>query len=41
LKLVNHSSLSFEPVGTIHCLAALDLKAGIKQPFSCLIIQNR
>ena len=25
----------------VHCLAALDLRAGFEQPFNCLIIQNR
>jgi len=24
-----------------HCLAALDLGAGVEQPFDCLIVQNR
>jgi len=24
-----------------HCLAALDFRAGVKQPFGCLIVQNR
>ena len=24
-----------------HCLAALDLGAGVEQPFGCLIVQNR
>jgi len=24
-----------------HCLAALDLRAGVEQPFYCLIVQNR
>jgi len=24
-----------------HCLAALDLEAGVEQPFNCLIVQNR
>jgi len=32
---------SFERVGAIHCLATLDLGAGVKQPFDCLIIQHR
>jgi len=35
------ASSSFESVATIHCLAALDLGAGIEQSFNCLIIQNR
>jgi len=35
------SSSSFEQVVTMHCLAALDLGAGVAQPFGCLIIQNR
>jgi len=26
---------------SIHCLAALDLGAGVEQPFNCLIVQNR
>ena len=34
------SSSSFEPVVTIHCLATLDLEAGVVQPFNCLIIQK-
>jgi len=32
---------SFERVVTVHCLAALDLGAGVEQPFNCLIVQNR
>jgi len=32
---------SFEPVVTVHCLAALDLGANVEQPFDCLIVQNR
>jgi len=31
----------FEPVRVIHCQAALDLGAGVKQPFDCLVIQKR
>ena len=32
---------SFEPaVRSAHCLAALDLRAGIQQPIDCLVIQN-
>jgi len=23
-----------------HCLASLDLRAGVEQPFDCLIVQN-
>jgi len=38
---VDRASSSFEPVAAIHCLAALDLGAGVEQPFSCLIIPNR
>ena len=34
-------SSSFEPVLSIHFLAALDLGAGVEQPFNHLIIQNR
>jgi len=34
------SSSSFEWVVTIHCLASLDLRAGVQQPFDCVIIQN-
>jgi len=33
-------SSSFEPVVTIHCLAVLDFRASVEQPFSCLIIEN-
>jgi len=32
---------SSERVVTIYCLAALDLRADVKQPFDCLIVQNR
>jgi len=32
---------SSEPVVTIHCLAALDLRSGVEQPFDCVIVQNR
>jgi len=35
------SSLLFHPVLSIRYLAALDLGAGVEQPFNCLIIQNR
>jgi len=31
----------FERIVTIQCLAALDLGAGVEQPFGCLIIPNR
>ena len=34
-------ALSFERVLSIHRFAALDLGAGIEQPFGCLIVQNR
>jgi len=37
--LMNISSSS--TILSIHCLAALDLEAGVEQPFNCLIIQNR
>jgi len=37
----NQSSSSFERVVEIHCLVALDLGAGVEQPFDCFIIQNR
>jgi len=33
--------LSFEPVLSLHCLAALDLGTGVEQPIDCFIIQNR
>ena len=35
------SSLSFEQVVAAHCLAALNLGAGVEQSFDCLIVQNR
>jgi len=35
------SSSSFEPVLSNHCLAALDLGAGVEKPFDGLIVQNR
>ena len=35
------SSSLFEPVLSVHCLAALDLGAGVEQPIDYLIIQNR
>ena len=35
------SASSFEPVLFVHCLAALDLGAGVEQPIDYLIIQNR
>jgi len=36
------SSLSFEPVLSVHCLtASLDLGTGVEQPIDYLIIQNR
>ena len=31
------ASLSLEPVLSVHCLAALDLGAGVEQPFDCLV----
>jgi len=31
----------FERADTVHCLAAVDLGAGVEQPFDCLIVQNR
>ena len=34
-------SSSFEPVVTIHCLAALDLRAGVEQPFNYSISSPR
>jgi len=39
-KLILYSSSSFEQVITIHCLAELNLRAGVEQSFNCLIIQN-
>jgi len=33
-------SSSFERVLSIHCSAALDLGAGVEQPFDCFVIQN-
>ena len=43
---VNHYSMSgpfffFWASCWNHCLAALDLGAGVEQPFNCLIVQNR
>jgi len=35
------ASYRYEPVLSNHCLAALDLGAGVEQPFDCLIVQNR
>ena len=32
---------SFEPVFSVHCLAAPDLWAGVEKSIECLIIQNR
>jgi len=32
---------SFEPVLFVHCLAALDLGAGVEQPFDCIVIKKR
>ena len=32
---------SFERVVTVHCWAALNLGAGVEQPFDCLVAQNR
>jgi len=29
----------FEPVLSVHCLAALDLEARVEQPMDCLIIR--
>jgi len=34
------SSTSFEPVLSVHCLAALDLRADVEQPIDYLIIQK-
>jgi len=34
-------SSSFERVVIIHCLATLDLGAGVEQQFDCLVVQNR
>jgi len=39
-KLVPVRLLSFKRVVAAHCLAALDLGAGVEQPFKCLIVQN-
>jgi len=41
IQITEGKSLSFEPDLSIHCLAALDLGAGVEQPFNCLINQNR
>jgi len=35
------ASSSFEPVLSVHCLTALDLREGAKQPVDCFIIQIR
>jgi len=35
------SSFFWTSSSFIHCLAALDLGAGVEQPFDCLIVQNR
>jgi len=35
------SSSLFEPVVSVHCLAAIDLGTGVEQPVDCLVIQNR
>jgi len=40
LWLACSSSSSFEPVVTMHCLAALEHGASVKQPCNYLIIQN-
>jgi len=32
------STSSFEPVLSVQCLAALDLRAGVEQPINCLTI---
>ena len=34
-------SSSFEPVLSVHCLAAIDHGAGVEQLIDCLIIQSR
>jgi len=31
----------FQASGSNHCFTALDLGAGVQQPFDCLIVQNR
>ena len=36
-----HISTTLWASSSIHCLAALDFGAGVEQPFSCLIVQNR
>jgi len=38
--LIARSSSSFELVVSVYCLAALDLGAGVEQPFDYLVIQN-
>jgi len=35
------ASLSYMEVLSNHCLATLNLGAGVEQPFDCCIIQNR
>jgi len=35
------SSSSFERVVAVHCLAALDVGAGVEQPFDCLNKQKQ
>jgi len=37
----SYAASSFEPVLHKHCLAALDLGAGVEQTFDCFIVQNR
>jgi len=34
------ASSLFKPVHSVHCLRALDLRAGVEQPTDCFIIQN-
>jgi len=42
LAVEQSSSSSFVWASSlIHCLAALDFRAGVEQPFGCLIVQNR
>ena len=36
----DHSSSFFWASSFIHCLASLDFRAGVEQPFGCLIVQN-
>jgi len=42
-EVIGHNALSssFQSVLHNHCQAALDLGAGVEQPFDCLIVQNR